>query len=86
MRAARAAGLFFLIEPIRSLFSGVVLPLPSSLRKLPINEVNLLFQGRNFSLVPFQRLARNVQAHFFKTSPSANDVEVINPSFVRSGK
>ena len=28
------------------------------------------------SLVPFQRLARNVQGRFFKNSPSANDVEV----------
>lgn len=26
-------------------------------------------------MLPFQRLARNVQAHFFKTSPSAIDVE-----------
>lgn len=32
-------------------------------------------KGRSFSLVPFQRVARNVQAHFFKNSPSANDAE-----------
>ena len=35
VRAARAARLFFLIQPIRSLFSDVVVALPSSLLKLP---------------------------------------------------
>ena len=35
VRAARAARLFFLIQPIRSLFSGVVVAVASSLLKLP---------------------------------------------------
>ena len=34
------------------------------------------------SLVPFQRLARNVQEHFFKKPPLANDVEVCVCVFV----
>ncbi|KAJ7374542.1 Jumonji and AT-rich interaction domain containing 2 [Desmophyllum pertusum] len=33
-------------------------------------------KGRSLSLVPFQRLARNVQGHFFKNPPSVNDVEM----------
>ena len=37
VRAARAARLFFLFQPIRSLFSSVIFALPSSLLKLPIN-------------------------------------------------
>lgn len=32
-------------------------------------------KSRNLSLVPFQRLARNIQGHFFKNPPSVNDVE-----------
>lgn len=50
-------------------------PLTSHSETLSLSVVRF-FQGRNFSLVPFQRLARNVQGHFFKNSPSANDVEV----------
>ena len=38
VRAARAARLFFFIQPIRSLFSSVIFALPSSLLKLPINN------------------------------------------------
>jgi len=32
-------------------------------------------KGRSFALVPFQRIARNVQGHFFKNPPSINEVE-----------
>ncbi|XP_078364902.1 uncharacterized protein LOC144649302 isoform X2 [Oculina patagonica] len=39
------------------------------------DAVSWSVKGRSFSLVPFQRLARNVQGHFFKNPPSANDVE-----------
>lgn len=33
------------------------------------------------ALVPFQRIARNVQGHFFKNPPSVNEVEVSFLSF-----
>ena len=41
VRAARAARLFLLIQPIMSLFYGVIVVLPSSLLKLP-------YAGKNY--------------------------------------
>ena len=41
VRAARAARLFFLVQPIRSFFSGVVVAVASYWLKLPIRGVTL---------------------------------------------
>ena len=36
----------------------------------------VLSQGRSLSLVVYQRTARNIQEHFFKNVPTADEVEV----------